>query len=365
MTAEDRVLSGRAWEDFCDGLKAAGAQILRDTAPASPLDRAEGWRYLTRLLRVGLEMHLECADLDRPRFYRASDPVVKIGADNPDNVYSNCTVEGTRSYRIRGHRGRAAYLQIASKANRYDIDGTMASTGELMGGDLVFEPDGSFEIIASQRRHNGNWLPMTADSSMLIIRETFLDPADKEHHAGLTIEAIGDLPPLPPLSAEFLTQGLDKVAAFVNGTARTFAEWAERFEREAPNKLAPFDQRFFQQGGCAPDIYYIWGYWKLAPGEALRIDTRVPDCKYWNFQLCNWWMESLEYRYLPVWTNNGLATLNADGTLTIVIAAEDTGVGNWIDTTGHDNGIMLLRWVGASEHPIPACRVVKLSELRA
>ncbi len=75
-------------------------------------------------------------------------------------------------------------------------------------------------------------------------------------------------------------------------------------------------------------------------------------------------MESLDYRYLPVWTNNGMAKLNADGTLTLVVAAADTGVGNWIDTAGHDNGTMLLRWVGASEHPIPTCRVVKLSELR-
>src|SRR6185295_1101230 len=191
MTADDRVVSGRAWEDFCDSLKAAGSQILRPGSPDAPIDRAEGWRYLTRLLRVGLEMHLECADFDRPRFYRASDPVVKIGADNPDNVYSNCTVEAGRSYRIRGHRGSAHYFQIASKANRYDTDGTMVSTGELAGDALTFEPDGSFEIIASQRRHNGNWLPMNSDSSMLIVRETLLSPEDKEDHAGLTIEAIG------------------------------------------------------------------------------------------------------------------------------------------------------------------------------
>ncbi len=46
-----QVVSGKAWTDFCRALEQAGEVILRDSAPATPLDRAEGYRYLTRLLR--------------------------------------------------------------------------------------------------------------------------------------------------------------------------------------------------------------------------------------------------------------------------------------------------------------------------
>src|SRR5215470_1357499 len=97
----DRVLTGKVWEEFCDGLKQAGATILRPEAPATALDRAEGWRYLTRLARVGLEMMLEHADPDFPVFYQASNATVKIGADNPDNLYFNATIAGDREYRLR------------------------------------------------------------------------------------------------------------------------------------------------------------------------------------------------------------------------------------------------------------------------
>ena len=51
-----RLLNGQAWADFCDGLKRAGEQVLRPDTPENAFDRAEGWRYLTRLTRLGLHL---------------------------------------------------------------------------------------------------------------------------------------------------------------------------------------------------------------------------------------------------------------------------------------------------------------------
>jgi hypothetical protein len=45
--ALDRVMDGASWNDFCDTLKAAGEVILADSSPDDPLDRAEGFRYLS------------------------------------------------------------------------------------------------------------------------------------------------------------------------------------------------------------------------------------------------------------------------------------------------------------------------------
>ena len=74
---------------------------------AGPCRRLE--RYLTRLTRVGLEMMLEFGNPDFPVFYQASNTTLKIGGDNPDNVYWNATIAGDRDYRLRGTRGTVRY----------------------------------------------------------------------------------------------------------------------------------------------------------------------------------------------------------------------------------------------------------------
>ena len=95
------------------------------------------------------------------------------------------------------------------------------------------------------------------------------------------------------------------------------------------------------------------------------IDTPVPECEVWNFQLDNYWMESLDYRYLPICVNKHTARYNPDGSVTFVVTASDPGVGNFLDTAGHRSGTMLLRWTGAKQHPVPKCRVIKAASLRS
>ena len=46
-----------------------------------------------------------------------------------------------------------------------------------------------------------------------------------------------------------------------------------------------------------------------------------------------------------------------------VVAAQDPGVANWLDTAGHSNGAMLLRCVRTETAPVPATRVVKFDEV--
>ena len=358
--SDERARTGEIWRDFCRKLESIGEVVLNYQLAGEPIDQAEGYRYLSRLTRIALDMHVENADVDFPGFYAASHPTAKIGADNPDNIYMNATISGARRYRISGTRGGVPILSFGSKANRYAIDGTMASTGELDSADMTFDPDGSFEIIASKERANGNWLKLEDDSSMLLVRQTFLD-RDNEAPATIRIEAIDPPTATPqPFTVEKLEQGLARAAAFVEGTARTFIRWTDMLQGEQLNKLETTDQTMFYKAGGDPTIFYLHGYWKLAPDEALVIDTPIPDCAFWNFQLDNIWFESLDYRHLNVHVNKHTAKPNADGSVTIVVAARDVGHGNWLDTAGHGHGTMLLRWTNASDHPIPTTKVIKL-----
>ena len=60
--ASQAVIDGTVWKEFCDSLLAAGDVVQRDKGPTGAFDRAEGYRYLTRLLRASLESFLEFSD---------------------------------------------------------------------------------------------------------------------------------------------------------------------------------------------------------------------------------------------------------------------------------------------------------------
>jgi hypothetical protein len=361
--AVQAVVSGQTWDEFCDALKRAGQQVLRPEAPVSELDRAEGWRYLTRLLRIGLEMHLECADPDFPAFFMPSHETGKIGADNPDNLYLMARINGRNEYLLRGTRGTVSYLSIGTQKGGYEADGKMEQTGFLDSNDLVLDSEGRFEIVVSAERPAGaaNWLRIEAASNAVLVRQTFLDRR-AEQPAVLSIARRGSDARPAPLSAERIQRSLGNTAKFVEGTATLFANWAQSY-LPLPNQLPPANQALCQSVGGDPNIFYYHSYWQLAPDEALVIHfERIPDCRFWNLQINNWWMESLDYRHHRIHHNKHSARHDADGGVTLVLSHRDPGHANWLETAGHDKGTMCLRWVGASEPVHPSTRVVKLDK---
>ncbi|MFO1241257.1 MAG: DUF1214 domain-containing protein [Sphingomonadaceae bacterium] len=350
-----------AWRDFCARLADAGDIILAPDVPDDPLIRAEGFRYLSRLTKLALEQYVEASDPDFPFFYKLSHETAKIGADNPDNIYWNASIRGDCDYRITGKRGSMFYFSIVANAMRYHIDGSAHATGQLLDSDIEWGPDGELEIIASCTPQPKNWLRLEPDASVIVLRQSALD-RDSERGGEFKIERIGG-PAVPtPLSPDRLAAGLATSAQFVRGIASTFADWTRLF-RENPNQFAAIDQSMFQKGGGAKDIYYAHSYWRIEPDEAWVIEVTPPECDYWNFQLDNWWMESFDYRFRQITLNKSSAKLEADGSVRIICAARDPGVGNWIDTCAHREGTALLRWAGAKVHPLPHARIVKLEEL--
>ncbi|MGB1906764.1 MAG: hypothetical protein ACPHN3_05500, partial [Spongiibacter sp.] len=188
QSPHDAVMNGEIWAEFCDQLKAAGETILRADAPNDPLHRAEGWRYLTRLSRIALDMFMECSDRDFPSFYRPSHETAKIGADNPDNLYQRAEINGCNDYVIRGERGSVPYLGFIAIAGGYEeADGNMRSVAALdTHTGLQVEDDGGIVIHLSREPKPGNWLRLSDDTVAVLVRQTFLDRGT-ERAAQLTI----------------------------------------------------------------------------------------------------------------------------------------------------------------------------------
>ena len=365
-TAAQRVVSGKSWDEFCDTLKAAGAALTFPGAPRDPFNQAEGYRYLSRLARGGLMAFVEHADPRAPVLHRVAHETVKLGSDNPDNYYQTAAIHGDFEYRISGRRNTVTYLGFGTQAGHYGQSGGLPPTGYVEASEIETGEDGSFELIVSTRRQEGNWLPMTAESRTLIVRQTFLD-RETEEPAELHIERIGcpaDEKRPRPLTPEQIDEGLKSAGTLVAGAAMLFANWARGFRKHS-NTLPMFDPDVSLQAGGDPNIVYYHSHWAVARDEALVIEAVPPECEHWNFQLNNYWMESLDYRYHTIHTNKHLAHHEEDGSIRLVVAHEDPGLPNWIETAGHTSGTMCFRWIRAEAHPQPQTRLVKFSELDA
>ena len=349
------------WDAFCDNLKDAGS-IIESEPSLSEIDQAEGYRYLLRLMRLSLEMNLEHSNPTSPSFYNLSHETAKIGADNPDNIYLNANINGEQAYEIFGNIGELDYLSFGIKENRYSIDGTMISLGEIDMRDMQIENSGDFILYLGGAETSKNYLPMPKNANMLIVRQTYKNRI-KQTHAKINIKNVGLVPIPEPLTTERLDDYLNQTLAFVTGTASTFLKWVKEFKVNHKNSLPLGDQKFFQAAGGDPKICYLHGYYDFNKDECMQITTEIPECEYWNFQLENYWMESLDYRHYPIHINDASATLEDDRSIIITVSHFPINVKNNLITEGRNNGAMLLRWIGSTTNPIPEVKIKKIESI--
>lgn len=122
-------------------------------------------------------------------------------------------------------------------------------------------------------------------------------------------------------------------------------------------------------GGMTTNIY-SGGMFDLAPGEALIAELHQPvEPQYIGFCLGNLWGESLDFANHQSSLNALQAHRDPDNVLRYVIAHEDPGVANWLDTTGHPVGYLTVRWAYSvkpqerEKWPRAVARKVKLAEV--
>ena len=363
---EQRVVSGKSWDEFCDQLKLAGTVLKYSGTPQDAFNQAEGLRYLTRLTRAGLEAFIEFADPAFPVLKRMVHETVKMGADNPDNYYFNAQIDGSKyEYKISGNRNTVHYIGFFTQNGSYGTTGGLAPCGQLEGVDLELEKDGSFEIFLGKEKKGKNWLKVEDETGLVMVRQTFLNRFE-EVAAELKIENLNGQQAPAPVIPKLIDEGLKMASMFVAGAPLLFARWAKGFQKH-PNQLPQFNPEVSNAAGGDKNIIYYHSYWKLDKDEALVISVYPPECDSWNFQLNNYWMESLDYRYFNICVSKGNAKYEKDGSIKVIVAAKNPGIGNWIDTCSHNEGTMCWRWyrLPEGESPVqPNCKVLKIDKLK-
>ena len=386
--ADARLLSGEAWEDFCEQLKHAGRIVDRFAAhELDALDRAEWYRFLSRLTRNGLERFAENCEPERPRL-RDTPWRQSINFQSPDQDHLLAEfVDGSHDYVIRGNRGGLPYFVIAAwRAPQPRNPGTrnwadagvgglaafdptaLQTTAAITSKQVTFDADGNFEIVVSQADPGDgrDWLPITADCVGLLVRTLYHDRATTRPPRFAIARA--DAPAPRPVAPGEISDALAKAGQVVLGYGELVRRWWQDNLSQRPNRIR-FDRAVYLSNGGVPDRHHGFGTWQCAADEALVIDFVPSACDYWIFQLCSIWQENLDnYEDCDGYVTKFTGRHRQDGSTRIVIASIDPAIdGNRINPFGHVHGGMSLRLIGleaGAEPPQVTLRRVSLAALR-
>lgn len=363
-------------------LEAVGETQARLLAPergyTDPEEIGEGQRALAHILHTALAFWLE-ADPERPVFQHYVTPTRKLLGDNPDSIYYFAPILDDRSYRVSGNIGAATFTSFTIERGSSEGHAARGSIAALGDDEMEIEPDGRYEILVSREKPaKGNWLRLAPGASQITTRHYHETQkciaANRAASVPILIEPL-DPPPLRPYGGDAqVARQLEFVANFVREHAamtmnKTTPELAKKLGWVSiePNQFTRPGQWISASGDNAygnTHAYYASAPYELAPDEALVIRGRFPDCRFANVVLWNKFMQAYDFANRQVSFNRTQIQYEKDGSFQIVVAHEDPGVPNWMDTEGRPSGQIYWRYVFPIGTPERVkTKVVKTSSL--
>ena len=343
-------------DDAFDGLVDALAEAARSVRAhpffADADNRPSGYRFVLSMLMARLEEEV----LFDPEFpnLRAVDVRIREAGDNPDQRYWTSRVRGGATYRLWGTVGTARRVDVQIYAGIPAQPGGGRSAAFLDFESIDVAPDGSFEVLASPTRPEGvrNWIECPADATRLFVRQVFSD-WDRELPGEVHLDRVGAEGEMrPTLTEAELATRLRTAAADLTRRVALWPEMVRTRYTVHTNELSPL-----YDPGAVGGVHGRWmahGVYDLADDEALVVRLWPATGNYRGIQLTDLWFSSLEYANRQTSLSGDQLVASADGSATIVIAAHDPGVPNWLDTTGPRRGCVLVRYDGTGGTPLPA-----------
>ncbi|MEO6093421.1 MAG: hypothetical protein ABIT04_01605 [Novosphingobium sp.] len=364
-----------AWHAFCDRLRDAGDLVFKQAIPPAPILRVDGFRFLTQNLGQAFDLALETRDPAFPQLHYFTTPTMKLGGDVADFTYRQAWISGEHQYRVTGRRGSARWLNIAVQGPRPEtIAGTtfrslhepFGDTPEcnILGAQLKTDAHGCFELYIGGEVRGPNWLPTTSGTRKLFIREAFDGWYETPTH--LTIERVGMDAPRPIPSPERMVEAMAWAGAFLGGAMR---DWPEHSWETSGGVCDPaFINKFphDKSANSADDVkrgrmaaHMIWA---LKPDEALIVEMEMHE-GFWIFGMGGVFVGSMDFLYRPVSYTPARTRVVGDGVVRLVLAHDDPGVHNWLDTQAYPNGNLTYRNLLSQSPATFRTRLVKRAEL--
>ena len=298
-----------------------------------------------------------------------SVPGSRWGIDNPDNVYRFVPIDGASRYELTIHPSSPGPVQFSfivydsfvGEGGRQDnLDTPVAS---LRDQDVKANADGSFTISIDSGPANGraNHLQTSSQAKVLLIRNTFSDWGVQNPQAA-SIRRI-DGPSSPAPNEQQITV---RAVELIEAGTQTLLGWETKgfASKAAPNTIAT---PFARGGGWG---FAANGNFRVGSDEALVVTLDSAGARYVGFDLTDPWLVSRDHIGGTGSLNNHQVQANADGTFTYLVAPEDPGFANWVDTGGLHEGKLLIRWQvlpasAKADGAVREVKLVKVADLKA
>lgn len=296
------------------------------------------------------------------RWFGRDMPGSRWGGDNPNNAYRLAPIAHGARYELRGRPmpggvANVTYTLVANTA-------TSVTLASLEDRDVVRAADGSFVITIDDRPANGrpNHLQTQPGVKFLFVRDSMNDWAVETPNA-LRIERLD-----PP------TRGPLDIADMAQFAARHMVDdvyllyWFTRLNYGFPPDRMNEPRGSGGVGGLRSQMG-SQGLIRLKDDEAMVITASEAGAAYHDFILHDVFYLTIEYWKRQTSLAAGQMAKDADGRCTFVVAHEDPGVHNWVDTGGLYELYALRRWQGlpreGGPEPQITSRVVPLKDIES
>ena len=334
----------------------AGAPFIRTEA-----DLLEGYDYLSGRIRMAMQTAFDY-DLDRPLFVQPTHQFSRQGLDNPDAIYFNAYLREGVEYVVRGRRGTSADLSFQVMGGAYTADSAATSLMAFDDRELDTDADGNFEFTYVAE----------PGAKTMIVREVFCDWSTEEP-GWISIERTDTIGQAArPLTRALLQKKYEVAARSITSSIQTWFAFPQFFQYKEPvNTLTPPQST---PGGLSSQRSSI-GHYELSEDEAMVVSVpRCDEAAYQAIQVGSDWYASTDYETHQTSLTKAQAVTDPDGVMRFVVSERPPSgdpaapyLANWLETTGHRTGSMMLRWqrlerdLGPEDGP--TVQVVKLEDV--
>jgi hypothetical protein len=373
MTAAQTDALSTAFDDF-EAATAEVRQMIEATERFSsyPEHRAQAYVSLAEARAMAYSFAI-APRTDVPRLHAQGSwhaTTSSLGQNCQDMRYAIVALDGSRTYRLRGHLGeqRLALWQVHSHMMGHP------ESREIGNYDLteIAGPDGTVDILISGEEQPQPWIRLDPDSRLNFVLVRRILNRITDDYGDLHLDEVGGGATdarIEEIDPEHVAERVTYATHLLRFLIRNWAIGLYEFYLKTAGgknlfSYIPGQQIATDLAGSSSTTYGFCVY-ELQPDEALIVEWDTVESAYWSWQLGDVWSNALDFVNYQTTLNSDQAVLDGDGKVRAVLCATDPGVPNWLDIRGRREGVVVLRnYKEQAASVAPTARTVKLAALR-